>query len=586
MEALDPHTLTLPRFQTFSKQDDALSPKDIASGFLGKFNTVLQQGSEQLSSVLHEESWWRDHLMLSWDLRTLHTLAKIQDFLGPRLLDLGFEQWRLADPFKPSMVSATEGLDWVEFSVDAETKIARGRAIVRLTQGADLEWKAFTIYTCVTELKGYEENVGPRRPLGGKNSLEGGIVKGNWLERRQREKEFPDETPTVLAIGAGQAGLNIGARLRALGISCLLIDRNERIGDNWRNRYRTLVTHDPVHSCHMAYLPFPPNWPFFTPKDKLADFFEAYASLMELNVWTSTSIISSAFDKSTSTWTIDLKRGDGTIRTIKPRHIIFCTGHSGEAKIPAFDGQEAFEARQRVYHASQHRDASQCPVSGKKVVVVGTGNSGHDIAQNFCENGAEVTMVQRDPTYVIGSDVGLKMLLEPLYGEDSPATEDADLYASSFPNHVGFALGRDSTKRIAEAEKDILEGLKNAGFRLSMGVGGSGIMATYLTKGGGYYIDVGASKLIADGKIKIAQSPQGIKCFDSDGLVLATGQKLPADTVVLATGYDNMRTSLRKALGDEVADQCKDVWGLDDEGEINAVSPRLEKSLVHPARQC
>jgi cation diffusion facilitator CzcD-associated flavoprotein CzcO len=365
----------------------------------------------------------------------------------------------------------------------------------------------------------------------------------------------------------------MAARLQALGLSALIVDKNARIGDNWRLRYRTLVTHDPVQYTHMSYLPFPSNWPLFTPKDKLADWFEAYASLMELNVWMSTTIQKSTYDDATKSWTVIVKRGDGTERTLKPKHVIFCTGHAGEPKIPTFKGQDTFKGT--VYHGSQHQDATQNhkgSLAGKKVVVVGTGNSGHDIAQNYHEAGASaVTMLQRRGTYVIQADKGLFMLHEGMYDETGPPTEDADVAGQSLPIPVQFALNVGLTERIAEKEKENLEGLAKANFKVDFGHDGSGIYRKYITRGGGYYIDVGASQLIIDGKIKVEQSPDGISHFDENHLVLADGRKLDADIVVLATGFDNMKTSVEKALGPEESSRCKDVWDLDEEGEVNAI---------------
>lgn len=364
----------------------------------------------------------------------------------------------------------------------------------------------------------------------------------------------------------------MAARLQALNMSALIVDKNARIGDNWRHRYRTLVTHDPVQYTHMAFMPFPSNWPLFTPKDKLGDWFESYASMMELNVWMSTTISKASYSDAEKKWTVTVKRANGSERTLHPKHVIFCTGHAGEPKVPTFPGQGTF--RGTVSHASQHKDAStyQGDLKGKKVVVVGTGNSGHDIAQNYYEAGAgPVTMVQRRGTYVIQADKGLFMLHEGLYDEHGPPTEDADVYGQSLPIPVQFALNIGLTERIAEREKENLEGLKKAGFEVDFGHDGSGIYRKYITRGGGYYIDVGASQLIIDGKIKVEQSPDGIKGFDETGLILADGRKLDADIVVLATGYDNMKTSVEKALGPEEASRCKDVWDLDDEGEVNAM---------------
>lgn len=163
----------------------------------------------------------------------------------------------------------------------------------------------------------------------------------------------------------------------------------------------------------MAYLPFPQNWPQFTPKDKLGDWFESYANIMELNVWTRTSVTAAEYNDSTQEWTVTVTRGDGSKRTVHPRHVVWCTGHSGEAKVPTFPGQDGFKGT--VYHGSKHTDAANLDVKGKKVVVVGTGNSGHDIAQNYYENGADVTMLQRSGTYVITADKGVFMMHEGLH---------------------------------------------------------------------------------------------------------------------------------------------------------------------------
>jgi cation diffusion facilitator CzcD-associated flavoprotein CzcO len=327
----------------------------------------------------------------------------------------------------------------------------------------------------------------------------------------------------------------------------------------------------------MAFMPFPSNWPLFTPKDKLGDWFESYASLMELNVWMNSTIGSAVYDDAAHKWTIEIVR-DGNLRKLHPNHVVFATGHAGEAKVPIFPGQSDFQGS--AYHASLHRDASVTGnAAGKKVVVVGTGNSGHDIAQNYYENGALVTMLQRRGTYVISASKGLFMLHEGMYDEGGPPTEDADIAGQSLPIPAQFALNVDLTSRIAEAEKENLDGLNKAGFKLDFGEDKSGIYRKYITRGGGYYIDVGCSQLIIDGKIAVKQSPDGISHFESNALVLADGSRLEADIVVLATGYDNMRTSARKVFGDVIADRLKDVWDLDEEGEVNAVSSCIPNVL-------
>lgn len=185
-------------------------------------------------------------------------------------------------------------------------------------------------------------------------------------------------------------------------------------------------------------------------------------------------------------------------------------------------------------------------------------------------------MLQRSGTYVIQADKGLFMLHEGLYCEGGPPTEDADIYGQSLPNEVQFRGNRELTARIKEVEKENSEGLRRAGFEVDFGEDGSGIYRKYVTRGGGYYIDIGASRLIVEGKIRVVRSSEGIERFERDRLVLKDGRSLEANVVVLATGYDNMRTSVKKILGKEVAAGCKDVWDLGEEGEVNAVSTEVE----------
>ena len=289
---------------------------------------------------------------------------------------------------------------------------------------------------------------------------------------------------------------------------------------------------------------------------------------MELNVWTSTNIKGTpTFDPTTHSWTVHLLRADGTERTIHPRHVILASGHSGEARIPVFPGTETFKGD--IHHSSRHVGGAK--YRGKRAVIVGCCNSGHDIASDFYDHGAEsVTMIQRSSTYVISQRAVLERLIGQLYSEDGPPTEDADLFFSSIPYPVLKIIHQYATQLIAEDDKEMLEGLEKAGFKLDYGYEGSGLFMKYLISGGGYYIDVGCSRMIADGKIKIKQGKEISKIVE-DGVLFADGSKLEADVIVLATGYDNMRETARKVFGDKLADRVADVWGFNEEGEISAM---------------
>ena len=332
------------------------------------------------------------------------------------------------------------------------------------------------------------------------------------------------------------------------------------------------MLHDPVWYDHLPYVPFPPHWPIFTPKDKLAEWFEAYAKLLELNVWTQTNLESASWDGSKRQWTVNLerKKADGTTekRTLHPRHVVQATGHSGEMSFPQIKGMEGFKG-DRLCHSSQFKGANSNS-EGKKAIVVGCCNSGHDIAQDFYEHGYDVTIVQRSSTYVMSSKAGLDVLLGGLYEEGGPDTEDADLIFMSIPNAMLKRLHVDATKEIKKRDAELLAGLEKAGFKLDDGPDEAGFFMKYFQRGGGYYIDVGASQLIIDGKIKVKQG-QEITEVKPHGLLFTDGTVLEADEIVFATGYQNMRGTARKIFGDEIADQLNAVWGFDNEGELRTM---------------
>lgn len=357
-----------------------------------------------------------------------------------------------------------------------------------------------------------------------------------------------------------------------LNVDTLVIDQEDQIGDSWRRRYQQLVLHDPVWFDHMPYIPFPSSWPIFTPKDKLAEFFESYVKLLELNVWTRTELKSSSWDDDKREWTVVLerKREDGTTetRTVHPHHVIQATGHSGKKNTPTFPGMGNFKG-DHICHSSEFPGAD--PNSrGKKAIVIGSCNSGHDIAQDYYEKGYDVTMVQRSSTCVVTSSSIVNIGLKGLYEEAGPPTEDADLYLWSIPPELFKTQQIKVTKVMSQNDGMVLEGLERAGFKVDRGPMDCGLLVKYLQRGGGYYIDVGASQLIIDGKIKMKQG-QEISEVLPRGLRFADGSQLEADEIVFATGYQNMRTQARTIFGDEVADRVGDVWGWDSEGEMRTI---------------
>jgi cation diffusion facilitator CzcD-associated flavoprotein CzcO len=547
---------------TFDLEMTQTDIERIAVDWVAKFTEVVRDTDTYgLAKVFSSNPYWRDILVTGWDLRTHHGLEAVEKAFSEGATAAGLETLRLQVGSAPALVEAAEGT-WIQAFLQYESDSKTGVGVVRLVQEKPGEWTAWTFMTALDTIKGCEPATGFNRPLG----KDGETTPKTWLDRRAGEKDFADGDPTVVIVGAGQGGLALAANLRLLGVSTLVVEKNERVGDNWRQRYDSLVLHDPVWADHLPYFPFPDSWPIYTPKDKLGNWFEMYAETMELNVWTSARLSSSTYDESAGQWTLAVTRADGSSRVLQSRHLVMATGVLGEGIMPAVAGMEEFEGT--YYHSSNHADATDA--RGKKVAVVGASVSGHDIARDFAVNGAEVTLVQRSSTYVMSQKNGVPVMFGDLYKEGGPPLAEADLLQSSFPMKLVLEFAKGNTERIAEMDREMLDGLEKAGFSLAWGPNGGGLMELAYTRGGGYYTDVGASALIVDGTIKVA-SGSGLAGFSKHGIVLEDGTEIDADIVVLATGFSSMRDRARTLFGDSVADRCSEVWGLDDEGEIRGL---------------
>ncbi|TQS32672.1 hypothetical protein Golomagni_07009, partial [Golovinomyces magnicellulatus] len=431
-----PGSVNLPLAKYPTGDSSKLDPIKTAEAVVEAINNGLSKADYAgLSNLFLEDGYWRDHLALSWEFHTQHGPQKINDWLkssagnqgGFRLKSIALDD---STPVRTPKVVKIDGngtVDVVQFYFSIDTAIGTGDGIARVAADGS-SWKIFTLYTILKELKGFEEPLGERRPQGVAHGQFPG--RKNWAERREEAINFEDGSePAVLVIGAGQAGLTIASRLKMLNVPTLAIDKNERVGDNWRKRYHQLVLHDPVWYDHMPYMNFPPQWPVFTPKDKLGQFFEAYATLMELNIWMQTEMAHSSWDEAKQQWTVVVhrKKADGTseVRTFHPRHVIQATGHSGKAYMPDIKGIKEFEGH-LLCHSSEFPGARP-KGKGKKAIVVGCCNSGHDIAHNFYEQGYDITIVQRSSTHVVSSKAITDIALKGLYSEDAPPVEDADM---------------------------------------------------------------------------------------------------------------------------------------------------------------
>jgi putative flavoprotein involved in K+ transport len=416
------------------------------------------------------------------------------------------------------------------------------------------------LLTALTELKGFEEPRGERRDLGTRH----GAVRERetWQQRRAKEQNEIGRTqqPFCLIVGGGQGGLALGARLRQLGVPTLIIDKHARAGDAWRKRYRSLCLHDPVWYDHMPYLPFPDHWPVFTPKDKIGDWLEMYARVMELNCWHSSECQSAEYDDRRQEWRVVVDRAGEKV-TLRPRHLVLATGMSGVPSVPRFPGAESF--RGVHHHSSRHPGGEG--FAGKKCVVIGSNNSAHDIAADLWEHGAEVTMVQRSPTLVVRSETLMKYAIGRLYSEAALkagiTTEKADFTVASVPYGLVTEIQIPIYQKIRQVDAGFYDKLRAAGFMLTFGEDEAGLSLMYMRRGSGYYIDVGASQLIIDGEIRLRSGVE-VQRLSERGVVLSDGSELDADLIVYATGYGSMNGWAAQLISPEVADRVGKCWGL------------------------
>ena len=359
----------------------AMDDRALVSQWLGRFERALQAGNEAaIEAMFDAESHWRDLVAFTWDITPFVGVDKIAPGLitaQPATQAYDFE----LDPDRTAPRRVTRlGFDVIEALFRFETALGRGNGVLRLY--ADNPSKAWVLLTTLEELKGHEEKTGLNRPTGDAYSRNFGGE--NWLDQRVGSQAYEDREPTVLVVGGEQAGLGIAARLGQLDIDTLIVDKLPRIGDCWRLRYHSLALHNEIYANHLPYLPFPSTMPKYIPKDMLGNWFEFYADTMELNFWTGTEFIRGDYDEDTKRWNATVRRPDGSERTLRPRHVVFANGVSGIPKIPDLPGLDDFNGD--VIHPHSFTDGSAW--RGKNALVLGTGNSGHDVAQDLHSHGA------------------------------------------------------------------------------------------------------------------------------------------------------------------------------------------------------
>ncbi|MCW2747240.1 MAG: monooxygenase [Nocardioidaceae bacterium] len=548
---------------------------DRCAVWLKDFEKAINTGDSALMRDLFiEESYWRDMVVFRWDVHQHHNLKAIEGALFPAVADrkpVNFE----FDVNRPGpAISEASGVPMVEFFCTFDTEYGNAKGFFNLIpdEAAPYGMRARWFNTALYGLKGVDEDLAQERHPGlGYDDDRGPIT---WGDYRKNQLEYSDRDPEVLIVGGGHNGLGMAVRLKALGVDTLIVEKNARVGDNWRNRYDSLALHTPTDMSDLPYMPIPKAFPNYLPKDKLADYFESFASQMDLNCWTSTEFLGGEFDEESKTWTVTVRR-NGEERTLHPTHVVFCVGQSaGRPNIPDLPGLDTFAGP--VMHSTKFTSGKEH--KGEKVLVVGVSTSAHDIAYDLYHNDAKVTMAQRSPTSIISIE-SANLAYGNYFIGTMPQDEVDQRFNASYIYPLLVEGLQGYTLMTNEMNKDLLINLEKVGMKLDVGPDETGWLMKFIRDGGGYYLNVGCSDVIVEGGIKIVQMDD-FDHFVPEGVLMKDGTVVEYDTVVLATGFQKLEVQVADLLGDEVAAKVGKITGLGPDGEVrNFIMPTGQPHL-------
>lgn len=560
--------------QSFLEFQRAAQARHVAATWLEAFESALAAGdAQQISALFHADCHWRDILAFTWHLTPVAGHAEVAARLAKAQGRTRAHGFHLPADRRPPRNVKRLGIESVEAIFAFKTADGCGAGLLRLSpaDGDRQTMKAWLLSTTLESIDGHEEKIGANRPTGAAYSRNFG--GDNWADMRRRAQAYEDREPTVLVIGGAQAGLSIAARLNQVGVDTLVVEKWPRIGDSWRKRYHSLALHNSIHLNHLPYMEFPPTWPKYIPKDMLGNWFEFYADAMEINCWTDTEFVGGSWDESSQTWTARLKRGDGSERVVRPKHLVFANGVSSYPMMPDIPGLADFNGQ--IIHSEGFDSGADW--RGKNALIIGTGSSANDIALDLYSHGVNTTLVQRGSTTVVSIDPSAR-LNEAIWDEGG-RLDDCDLIVSSATPPLVLKAYKSVTKRMIQLDKDMIDGLKRIGFKHDVGEDETGHQMKYFRRGGGYNLDAGSSALMIKGEIGLLQYDR-IERFTADGALLRDGSTVPADVMVLATGYYPQIELVRRALGDEVVERIGQVWGIGPDGELSNMFKRTPQQGV------
>ncbi|KAM3416797.1 hypothetical protein BST61_g8388 [Cercospora zeina] len=460
-----------------------------------------------------------------------------------------FVLWRdilaLTDTFRTFYSADTTSACWLEFDVTFTTRdeglLGNGAGIVSVMRADDGTWKVWMLRTWLEnyEAHGHPDDINAIEPASQINS--------------------DDAIYEAAIIGGGHGGLGVAGRLTALHISNILFDERPQIGDSWAHRYDSAKWHTIREYGNLPFgRTFDETDPNLVPAKRIASAYKDWAIKHGLNVRPGTHIQNAKWDRASEIWSIT----DG--KTVwQAKNLILCLGPG--AKTPAspdWASQEAIQAsgyQGTILHSVNYHNPKG--FEGKRGIVVGTANTAHDVAEDMADLKMDVTMVQRNPTFVLPGE-WLCLAHGKDYNLNKP-THIADREQATLPGKVSRELVNRNIHFLIKRNPKRFDDLENAGFCLER----FGDLLTNLAfRFGGHYIDVGSCQRIVDGAIKVKQG--AITGLTKEGLRFEDGTELNADLIVLATGFrHDLRKDAAEIVGSEVAEQMDEFYGADSEGE-------------------
>ena len=534
-----------------------------AVSWLAAFERALAAKSRpSFDELFVPEACWRDMVSLSWDTCQFWGRDAVRDAMFGYCEPAGLTNLRLDDERSAPRMADFAGSAVAEVFFSFDTTVGWGKGFARLVpdDSAPQGMRALMVGTALVGLHCAPEPKGRHPRLGFDPEYPG----QSWRDWKSSKSDFSRRDPDVLIIGGSQAGLSVGARFERKGISYLIVERQARPGDTWRHRYEALALHTPTSMNDLPYIALPAHWPTFLSKDHWADWLDCYAALMHLNFWGSVEATRASFDETKRVWTVSLRLADGTERIMHPKHVVLAIGGVGSTpRVPDLPGLGEF--RGAVMHSSAFQGAEA--FRGKRVMVIGAATTAHDICLDLLRKGAFPTMAQRGPTCV----VDISEVLE--FGADYARlpVDEADQMrsATSLPLLVRRAQLRTEVTEISHAE--LHAGLRRAGQKLTVGDDRTGWSMKLFRDLAGYYLNVGASEAIVEGKIEMLDFAR-IDRFVEDGVLLDDATSMPFDAVVMATGYNDVSDALGELLGGEVARKIGRCVGIGEDGEYPTMS--------------